>query len=307
VNWIQVPEVSADAVGRKATISEAMRRRTPIVGRGFGDSLPAVHKWSDAFLRSQVGHREVELSPSFGASVRPRVATVADYLRLASTPQATDWYLTDWNFGSEAPSLLEDVADLSHELGDWLKALDSARQPDLLWMYIGHEGTKGPMHVDNLGTSAWLSVVRGTKLVRFCTPVGLSRRLRELDAFGPEAEGHESATGWSEVCLQAGDVLFIPSGVWHAACNRTLCVSVTGNYVAGHNIAAHRAHYLRGYRGFQMIEGKLIRVAELPDTERVASLDDLAEGVELLASALDDERAFLRQFSRRIEALRNGL
>jgi len=127
-------------------------------------------------------------------------------------------------------------------------------RPDFRWLIAGPSRSGSTFHVDPNGTSAWNAVVRGRKkwvlLPPRCVPPGVHPSMDGADVctsvsliewfmqFYAEARSTYPRQMREGIC-EAGDVLFVPAGWWHAALNLDdLTVAVTQNYVSSVN--AHR-------------------------------------------------------------------
>lgn len=281
----------------RAFFDDYVAKKEPVVLKGASSGWPARNRWSPQFLASEYGNEPVELAEA--GSARRVTSTVGGYLSLPHDKQPL-WYLVDWDFRRKCPGLLKDISIPPHFTFDWLSEVPTRRRPDLLWIYLGYAGTAGPTHIDNLGTSAWLSVVHGVKRVRFPTPRPGVGSLSKVDLFG-EACG-DSIEVMSEAIIDEGDVLYVPAGRWHAARNETYCLSVTANFVDGANFADHRAFMTRLWDGPRMLDGQLSRLEAAessPERERLAL--HLASAFDAYRTGLDEESEHLATLEKRLK------
>jgi histone arginine demethylase JMJD6 len=284
-----------DAVARRSAsagfddiFDNFFRTSTPVVLEGAACEWPARAKWTPEFFCSRYGAVEVEFT-RFPTDDRV-VARVSDYFALPDAEKSR-WYLSDWDFRKRNPELLEDIVVPELFDLDWIDDLPAAERPDLCWIYIGHAGTRGPIHLDNYGTSAWLAVLQGVKRVRFAVPrEGRSRELATLDAFDDGCI-QAVAEELSEARLSDGDVLFVPAGRWHAAMNDTYCLSVTANFVDGANFCLHRRFATRRWYGKRMLVNAIERLKDLPEgPERSRLSRHLSLALNRYVEALEEER-----------------
>ncbi|GAB0488862.1 hypothetical protein MMPV_000075 [Pyropia vietnamensis] len=159
------------------------------------------------------------------------------------------------------------------------------RRPDYRWLIAGPSRSGSTFHTDPNGTSAWNGVLAGTKrwvlfppehpppgvhttttTTTTSTPAGCPTPLTATSVVSPLTplewwSTYHAAAVASPHCVQAtvsaGDVMFIPSGWWHAVLNtEPWTVAVTQNFVSAANLRRVR-HFLRNRRGdVSGVEGK---------------------------------------------------
>ena len=165
-------------------------------------------------------------------------------------------YLFDRAFGSKAPELAREYDPPAHFSDDLFALLGEDRRPAYRWFIAGGARSGSSWHVDPNGTSAWNAVAHGRKRwmlfppnrvppgvhpspdgAEVAQPVSLvewygSFYEHAYRGSGEETDSREtpSALGPLEGTCGPGDVLFVPSGWWHAALNLEPCVAVTQNF-----------------------------------------------------------------------------
>lgn len=144
---------------------------------------------------------------------------------------------------------------------DMFPLLPHDRRPPFRWVLVGSERSGTRMHLDPLSTSAWNVVVSGHKRWVLMSP-SLSKELalgrnvwtpQEREAgISPQAvywfeevlprirefvsrSGKEDEYRLMEFIQYPGEVVFVPSGWWHAVINLTDSVSFTQNWVSTYN------------------------------------------------------------------------
>ncbi|WP_460154483.1 cupin-like domain-containing protein [Pseudomonas sp. S3_G06] len=232
-------------------------RREPVVIVGAASGWAALSAWTPEFFVREYGDEFVELLRC-GASERKTVP-LREYFSIPKFDQHM-WYLVDWDFRRRCRKLLKDIVALRHFHIDFLESIPPRNRLDLMWIYIGHAGTRGPTHLDNFGSSAWLAVVEGTKRLVFPRFHPNTSSRSRIDLF--DAEDHPNVILRQEAILRPGDVAFVPAGCWHAALNQTYCVSVTANFVDGVSFDSHRAFATRHWFGREMLREQTNRIAE---------------------------------------------
>jgi ribosomal protein L16 Arg81 hydroxylase len=229
---------------------------TPVLLRGAVEDWPARRKWTKQFFCEQ--YPDVQVQVINFVERGHATCSVKDYLCLPRSERAK-WYLCDWNFRKTQPELLRDIKIPWAFPNDWLHDIPAANRPDLLWIYIGHAGTRGRAHIDNFGTSAWLAVLQGNKRVRFATRKKKSKvDFSTLDLFSDEQIDGVEIT---EARMKAGDLLFVPAGTWHAAMNPSYCLSVTANFVEGSCFGHYRQFWLNHWHGEKIMTAEIKRLS----------------------------------------------
>ena len=124
--------------------------------------------------------------------------------------------------------------------GDW--------RPDHRWLIAGGPGSGSTWHVDPNGTNAWNACLSGRKRWFFSPtpPEGVYPSSDGLDVAAPV-----SVTDWYlafygtakkhllECNVGPGDLVYVPSGWWHAVANddETLTVAITQNFCSKSSLA----------------------------------------------------------------------
>lgn len=238
-----VPRVSRLA---PAAFRERFERpNTPVILTDEVTSWPAFGLWDAPWLERELGGTAVHAG---GYSFALR-----DYLRYAANVTADDspMYLFDSAVLSST-RLGGDYSTPSCFEEDLFGVLGSDR-PDHAWLIAGPPRSGSSFHVDPNGTSAWNGVVRGSKRwVLFppgVPPPGVASSPDGAHVAAPTCLFdwfrcfHSSASSFKsirECTLSAGEVLFVPSGWWHAALNvgNGLTVAVTRNFASSSNLHA---------------------------------------------------------------------
>ena len=122
----------------------------------------------------------------------------------------------------------------------------------VLW---GSAGAGSRWHVDPYGTDAWNALLSGRKRWAFWPPgstppgvdivprfVAASRTLWTTAPAAADWFSQAPPAGAQIVTQEAGDVVYIPAGWWHATVCEASCVAITQNVIFAHN--ARQAHAL---------------------------------------------------------------
>ncbi|CAD0196024.1 unnamed protein product [Chrysodeixis includens] len=146
-------------------------------------------------------------------------------------------YLKDWHLRKNRPN------DKFYEIlpyfaMDWLNefALDN-KDDDFMFVYIGPQGSRTPLHEDVYCSYSWsVNIVGRKKWILF--PPGEEDKLK--DRFGNlpllfEPEKHVNVK-YYEIIQEKGDALFVPSGWHHQVANELNTISINHNWINGCNI-----------------------------------------------------------------------
>ncbi|KAL6756934.1 JmjC protein [Haematococcus lacustris] len=216
----------------------------PVVLSDGAADWPALRKWTPSFLQ-QAFREHAVIAGSFDV-------TMATYLAYA----ATTWdemplYLFDKRFMEACPALGQDFQVPSVFTED-LMGVMGAQRPDFRWLIAGPARSGSSFHIDPNATSAWNAVVSGRKkwvlYPPSCPPPGVHPSPDGAEVAAPVSlmewfinfydAAQEGKVQPLECVVQAGEVMFVPRGWWHACLNLdTLTVAVTQNFVSSVNLA----------------------------------------------------------------------
>ena len=140
-----------------------------------------------------------------------------------------------------------DIPDYFSE--DLFKYVGHKRRPPHRWVVFGPPRSGSSIHVDPLATSAWNALISGKKRwVLYPPNKGLTKPLLKPKGIGLDRESITwfqnaypitQTREWSEVggcpksfdvVQNAGEIMFVPDGWWHAVLNVTQTVAVTQNF-----------------------------------------------------------------------------
>lgn len=148
---------------------------------------------------------------------------------------------------------------------DLYNVLPNEVRPPFRWILIGLPRGGTSMHVDPLHTSAWVTLVSGTKRWCLFPPSFDSALLGGCSSDEPAEEdaGQTIPTAYEffkfvypklslmedvemyEILQKPGDTVFVPAGWKHVVMNLEFSVAVTQNYLASHNLE-HSLKCLQG-------------------------------------------------------------
>lgn len=209
--------------------------RRPVALRGVMRDWEAARLWSFDFFRARYGHLRVTARRSDDYE-DTRTLPLADYLDQLESHSA-EYYLKDWEFEKDLPELRAHYQLPSYFLS-WTRHLPDLIRPRWRWLFIGPPRTASNLHVDFLITSAWNALFRGTKRWHFYSPEQAPLMYRgAVNAFEPDLERFPRFSLARPLIhtQTAGEVMFTPSGWWHAVRNEDVTLALSENFVNGTN------------------------------------------------------------------------
>jgi hypothetical protein len=193
-----------------ALLEASHGRRFPVLLKGCGQGWRSHKRWELAFFRNALGHIPVLANLYSG---RPHAQTSLGHLvEQVLKPQGESIYLQEWWYELDAPHLIDDFEIPECFARDFSLQSLGYRNSHL---WIGSAGATTPIHQDEAHSDFWSYQANGTKrwlLMHPDTRVSL------------KPDGTVDLAGWQEewrhmtwtVCMNAGDVLYVPDRWWHA-------------------------------------------------------------------------------------------
>ena len=252
-----------DDIQRLASITyadfqrEYAHKHRPVILTDATNDWPA-RQWTPENLAERFGDRPVTINER---SDHATEMTLGEYVQLArQLPERTGPW--EWRAGTSAdsapymrgvflwrfsPELLREVAILPYFLPNWLtrSSFRSLAIGEPIWvdLFMGSPGASFPsFHYDNGRTHNWFCQIYGTKhfwvSANDQAPFLRDAQGKMIDTFPPPVERYPNAhqAAVIEFDLHPGEILFIPSGLWHTTTTHMLNISVSGNFVNDTNI-----------------------------------------------------------------------
>jgi len=165
-------------------------------------------------------------------------------------------YLFDPDFADTAPDLLTDYTVPPYFREDLLAVLGEEKRPLYRWWVIGPQRSGSCFHVDPYKTSAWNALLCGRKRWILYPPNVVPPGVEEdtdsdgekeydapepmkymLDEYSklPRSNSAPGTVRPIECILEAGEVIFVPTGWWHMVLNLTDTIAVTQNVMNQQN------------------------------------------------------------------------
>jgi hypothetical protein len=250
--WLRfdnAPRIDAARVTCEQFRTEYEAPGVPVVITGLATEWPAFRKWDKGYLGRKFG------DVSFTAGGYP--FPMQKYMEFANAVEGRcdqPLYLFDKDFARKAPELAADYEVPSYFDDDLFQYLGGdSKRPAYRWLIVGPRNSGSSFHKDPNGTSAWNACIRGSKKWIFFPPdhppPGVHPSSNEGDVTAPmsvlewymnyydSAREAGSKVGAVECTVKAGEIVFVPSGWWHAVINLGWSAAVTQNYVSSVNFA----------------------------------------------------------------------
>lgn len=203
----------------------------PVILTGVTDEWAAL-RWTPNEMAQRFGEAVVELTPDKSTLEGTKQASLSEYVEAVESGQADGDYLTSWCFRTDCPELLRDFEIPEYFQDDWLEELPEKN--DMLWLFLGGEGSGMGLHQDLGHTAAWNAQVTGLKRWALVSPEDSDFVYEgKVCAFKPNRVRYprfRKAEVW-EGEVAAGEVLFIPPAWWHQTVNLETGFAITANFV----------------------------------------------------------------------------
>ncbi|RKO97070.1 hypothetical protein CXG81DRAFT_12627, partial [Caulochytrium protostelioides] len=207
----------------------------PVILTNVVTTWPIYRTWPAAEQRWQAATFQAE-------SVRTTYAAYQSYA--AQTHDESPLYLFDKDMHHATDVATFPVPAVFSE--DWFHVLGPAGRPDFRWLIVGPARAGSTFHIDPNATSAWNAVITGRKRwILFppgVTPPGVYPSEDGGEVTTPECIvdwwisylpiARAQAMPFVEGTCAAGEMIFVPSGWWHAVINLDASVAITQNFVA---------------------------------------------------------------------------
>lgn len=167
------------------------------------------------------------------------------YLKERAANETAPWVIFMSDVFDLYPELRMDytVPDFFSESDDFLTGLDDDLRLDWRWIIMAAKRSGSGWHVDPANTTGWLALIQGAKLWGMYPPSVYHIPGVKNNNYKKRDYDMEDAFYWwiytrpylksnlpIECVQKPGDIVFIPSGWWHAVLNLDDTVSVTQNF-----------------------------------------------------------------------------
>jgi Cupin-like domain len=246
-------------------------RNKPVVLSGACRSWKAMERWISHEYLDQKSLGRCFRATS-GAAPLPINFTLKSYVHYCSTVlEEAPLYLFDRSALLEGSPLQDDYfpdlqancpyidpSRISENGHDLFQLLGEGARPDHTWLIVGPQRSGSSFHIDPNCTHAWNAAICGRKRWIFyppgVTPPGVHPSEDGDQVVMPISLGEWLQNYWDEhlerytdaviedrpleCTVEAGDLIFVPHGWWHAVVNLDpINVAVTHNYVSRSNLS----------------------------------------------------------------------
>jgi hypothetical protein len=217
------PIDTVDTISPEDFREKYLKPRRPLVIKGLTKSWPAREKWTPEYLKEVVGNKVVPLydnskaDPSKPINSSAKEMPFNEYIDLIrSTP--TELRIFFFNIFKQAPQLLDDVVLPKDLMGGFLESMPA--------MFFGGSNSVTFLHYDIDLPHIFHTHFGGRKHVilfenkwkrrLYCIP-NATYALEDYDVQNPDVKKFPALDGveGTEVFLEHGDTLFMPTGYWH--------------------------------------------------------------------------------------------
>lgn len=204
--------------------------KKPVLVKNLIDDWPALEKWTMDFFDSNYGGISEFVSRSDSKlNTEDKHFSLSEYISYAKNSDDDNPYYFKSQF-HRTTSLYKDY-NQPILYPCWYSQISlQKRKYELSWIYVGAKGTFSEMHLDIWNSSAWNALISGKKLWVFYTKKQIKSLFKD-DQFS-WSDNCPTQLNKPLFCIQEpGDVVFTPSGWYHAVLNLEAGISITENFI----------------------------------------------------------------------------
>lgn len=206
----------------------------PVVISDMTDTWEAKQKWNFEFFKQRFGEVIGKAERTLNDVKESKEFTIESYIDyMTTTKDESPFYLrnTQFHLGTE----IRNDYQIPEYFDCWYANNTKGNNKYALsWIFMGATNTFSKLHLDIWDSSAWNAVLSGKKLWVFYEPSQADFLYDgQVNPFNPDyAKFPKFAEAQATICVQkAGDVVFTPSGWWHAVMNLEAGISITENFI----------------------------------------------------------------------------
>lgn len=214
---------TVDTISQADFVKNYLNPRRPLVIKNLTKDWPARDKWTPEYLKQVVGDKVVPLydnskadpaKPINSATTHMPFGEYMDLIKL----QPTELRIFFFNIFKQAPQLLNDIVMPKDLMGGFLESMPA--------MFFGGSNSVTFLHYDIDLPHIFHTHFGGRKHVilfenkwkrrLYCIP-NATYALEDYDVANPDTKKFPALEGveGTEVFLEHGDTLFMPTGYWH--------------------------------------------------------------------------------------------
>ncbi|HTD98768.1 MAG TPA: cupin-like domain-containing protein [Mucilaginibacter sp.] len=223
MSFILRPIDTVDTISSEDFTERYLKPRRPLVIKGLTKSWPARDKWTPEYLKEMVGNKVVPLYDNSKADPSKPINSAAaempfdEYIDLIKS-KPTELRIFFFNIFKQAPQLLNDIVLPKNLMGGFIESMPA--------MFFGGSNSVTFLHYDIDLPHIFHTHFGGRKHVilfenkwkrrLYCLP-NATYALEDYDVANPDTKKFPALEGveGTEVFLEHGDTLFMPTGYWH--------------------------------------------------------------------------------------------
>lgn len=223
MSFILSPIDTVDTISAADFQQKYLKPRRPLVIKGLTKDWPAREKWTPEYLKQVVGDKTVPLYDNSKADPSKPINSSAtempfdQYIDLIKS-QPTELRIFFFNIFKQAPELLNDIVIPKDLMGGFIESMPA--------MFFGGSNSVTFLHYDIDLPHIFHTHFGGRKHVilfenkwkrrLYCIP-NATYALEDYDVANPDVKKFPALDGieGTEVFLEHGDTLFMPTGYWH--------------------------------------------------------------------------------------------
>jgi hypothetical protein len=223
MSFILRPIDTVDTIDPADFAENYLKPRRPLVIKGLTNSWPAREKWTADYLKEVVGNKVVPLYDNSKADPSKPINSAAaqmpfdEYIDLIKS-KPTELRIFFFNIFKQAPQLLNDIVLPKDLMGGFIESMPA--------MFFGGSNSVTFLHYDIDLPHIFHTHFGGRKHVilfenkwkrrLYCLP-NATYALEDYDVQNPDIKKFPALEGveGTEVFLEHGDTLFMPTGYWH--------------------------------------------------------------------------------------------
>src|ERR1700744_1566933 len=223
MSFILRPIDTVDTISPADFTENYLKPRCPLVIKGLTKDWPAREKWTPEYLKEVVGNKVVPLydnskaDPSKPINARAAEMPFDEYIDLIKS-KPTELRIFFFNIFKQAPELINDIVLPKDLMGGFIESMPA--------MFFGGSNSVTFLHYDidlphifhtHFGSRKHVILFENKwKRRLYCLP-NATYALEDYDVANPDTKKFPALDGveGTEVFLEHGEKLFMPTGYWH--------------------------------------------------------------------------------------------